>query len=88
MEQLSYNHEYQCLMLGGYALHSGDVVDIWVFGSWLRGMLASDRSGWYLLTPHHVEIHVYPGLHARHSLTPTWNKRHPEYSWDGERKAW
>lgn len=44
-------------------------------GSWVLGILASDRSGWYLITQEQNEIRLQTGLLARlsssHVSSPT-----------------
>lgn len=53
------------LVLDGRALHPGDALEIRVFGSWLPGTVAYDRTGWSLLTAEQVRIRLSPGLPAR-----------------------
>lgn len=67
MGELWY-HDQQ-VELEGQELHHGDVLEIRVFGSWLRGIMLFDRSGWQLLTTENVGIRLYPGLHARRVFT-------------------
>ncbi len=67
MGTVMYNSEWDSLELDGHELQSGDKVEISIFGYWIPGQIASDTSGWHLLTPDQVEIRLYSGLAARHS---------------------
>ena len=66
MGTLMYDSDWNSLELDGYELHSGENVEISVFGSWIPGQLVLDTAGWHLLTPDQVEIPLHSGLTARH----------------------
>jgi len=66
MGTLMYDSDWNSLELDGYELHSGENVEISVFGSWIPGQLVLDTAGWHLLTPDQVEIPLRSGLTARH----------------------
>lgn len=53
------------LELDGHALHPGNTLELWVFGSWIAGTLICDHSGWSLLTAKQVHIRLSQGLLAR-----------------------
>src|SRR2546421_7195164 len=67
MGTLMYNSERDSLELDAYELQKGERVEISVFGYWIPGQVASDTSGWHLLTPDQVEIRLHSGLTARYS---------------------
>src|SRR5438552_10123848 len=67
MGTVMYNSEWDSLELDGHELQSGDKVEISIFGYWIPGQIALDRSGWHLLTPDQVEIRLHSGLTARYS---------------------
>src|SRR5436853_6575980 len=67
MGTLMYNSKWNSLELDGRELQNGDKVEISVFGYWIPGQIALDRSGWHLLTPDQVEIRLHSGLTARYS---------------------
>lgn len=68
---LTYLSEWNCFELDGYELHSGDYVELSVFGSWIPGQIARDATGWYLFTPDQVSIRLHSGLPARLSASRT-----------------
>lgn len=53
------------LELDGCALHPGDGLELWIFGSWIAGIVIHDHTGWSLQTIMHVRIRLSQGLHAR-----------------------
>jgi hypothetical protein len=53
------------LELDGHALHPGDGLELWIFGSWISGTLIYDHTGWSLLTTKHVRLRLSQGLPAR-----------------------
>ena len=67
MGTLMYNSKWNSLELDGRELQNGDKVEISVFGYWIPGQIALDRSGRHLLTPDQVEIRLHSGLTARYS---------------------
>src|SRR5437588_8344332 len=74
MGTLMYNSERDSLELDAHDLQKGERVEISVFGYWIPGQVASDTSGWHLLTPDRVEIRLHSGLTARYSepgISPT-----------------
>jgi hypothetical protein len=58
------------LELNGSAVHSGDWLELRVFGYWIPGQVAIDDSGWYFLTLDHVGVRLRPGLSARFCENP------------------
>ncbi len=78
MGTLMYNGEWNSLELDGYELHSGESLEISVFGYWIPGQLVVDPAGWHLLTPDQVEIPLHSGLTARRGAPgsfppPAWH---------------
>ena len=62
---LTYNCEWNSLELDGYELHSGESIEVSVFGHWIPGQLALDAAGWYLFTLDQASIRLQSGLYAR-----------------------
>ena len=62
---LTYNREWNYFELDGYELHSGESVEVSVFGYWIPGQIALDTAGWYLFTLDHVSVRLQSGLPAR-----------------------
>ncbi len=58
------------LKLNGSAVHTGDWLELCVFGYWIPGQAAIDDSGWYFLTLDHVGVRLRPGLRARFCENP------------------
>jgi len=58
------------LKLNGSAVHTGDWLELCVFGYWIPGQVAIDDSGWYFLTLEHVGVRLRAGLRARFCENP------------------
>ena len=75
MKHLVFSQIQNLLELDGQPLHCGDALEVHIMGSWVLGILASDRSGWYLITQEQNEIRLQTGLLARlsssHVSSPT-----------------
>ncbi len=71
MERIVMHQAEQALELGGFLLRDGDGIEILVLGTWLPGVLARDKRGWYLQTSSSIGLRLKTGLAARlRSLTP------------------
>jgi uncharacterized protein DUF5348 len=64
--KLTYDQQTKRLVLNGNVLAPGDSLDLHVFGYWIPGHIAQDRTGWFLLTLDDIGIRLRPGLLARH----------------------
>lgn len=64
-EQLIMHEKDGLLELTGFLLQVGDQIAIRLIGSWVRGTIAHDPWGWYLLTKDGVGIRLQTGLAAR-----------------------
>ena len=58
------------LELNGSVVHTGDWLELCVFGYWIPGQVAVDGSGWYFLTLNHVGVRLRAGLRARFCENP------------------
>ena len=58
------------LELDGFLLQPGDRAEIRVLGSWVPGIIARDKRGWYFLTSDQMGIRLQTGVLTRlHSLS-------------------
>ena len=64
MGQLIVHQKDGLLELDGFLLQSGDRAEIRLMGSWIPGVIAHDRQGWYFLTRDGVGIRLQTGLPA------------------------
>ena len=65
MDRFVYNQEYDHLELNGAPVRDGDILELYVIGYWLRGVVRRDASGWYLVTNDQVGIRLKAGLRAQ-----------------------
>lgn len=65
MKQLIYSQEREQLELDGQPLHCGHALEVRILGSWVSGVIAHDRSGWYLITQEQSEVRLQAGLAVR-----------------------
>lgn len=71
MERLVIHQIEDKLELNGFVLQNGDGIEILVLGTWLAGVVAHDKRGWYLETTPEIGIRLKTGLAARlGSLAP------------------
>jgi hypothetical protein len=65
MGQLIVHERAGLLELDSFLLQTGDQVEIRLIGAFVRGIIAHDQRGWYLLTRDQVGIRLQTGLLAR-----------------------
>ncbi|HEX4713500.1 MAG TPA: DUF5348 domain-containing protein [Ktedonobacteraceae bacterium] len=65
MKRLIYSQERARLELDGRPLHCGDALEVCILGSWVSGVIARDRSGWYFITQGQSEVRLQAGLVVR-----------------------
>ncbi len=58
------------LELNGSVVHTGDWLELCVFGYWIPGQVAVDNSGWYFLTLDNVGVRLRSGLRAHFYENP------------------
>jgi len=71
MERIIIHSSDDILELNGFSLQNGDTIEILVLGTWLAGVVAHDKRGWYLQTSPGTGIRLKSGLVTRlGSLSP------------------
>ena len=65
MGRLIIHQKDGLLELDGFLLQAGDRAEIRVLGSWVPGIIAHDKRGWYFLTPDQAGIRLQTGLVTR-----------------------